>query len=56
MIFPFAYKAGPHEKLSEKYGFECVRNTFPNVSGTEIMGGIFIGPQIRGTEARHTVR
>jgi hypothetical protein len=56
IICPFAHKAGPHEKHSEKYGFQCLRNTYPNVSGTEIMEGIFIGPQIRGTDARHTVR
>jgi hypothetical protein len=31
-------------------GFECVRNKFPNVSDAKIKEGIFIGPQIRGTD------
>jgi hypothetical protein len=29
------------------YGFEYVRNKFPNVSGAKIKAGIFMGPQIR---------
>jgi len=29
------------------YGFEYVRNKFPNVSDAKIKDGIFIGPQIR---------
>jgi len=28
-------------------GFQYVRNKYPNVSETKIMGGIFIGPQMR---------
>jgi len=28
-------------------GFECVRNTFPNVSDVKITDGIFIVPQMR---------
>jgi len=29
------------------FGFEYVRNKFPNVSDAKIKGGIFIGPQIK---------
>ena len=48
----FAHKAGPREKLCERYektgrGFEHVKNKFPNVSDEKIKEGLFIGPQIR---------